>query len=43
MVDSGPFQKLSLVCRVKILNTKLAVLARKDFLTKQGAGFVLGE
>lgn len=43
MVDSGPFQKLSLRCRVTILNTMLAVLIREDLPTKQGAGFVLGE
>lgn len=33
MVDSGPFQKLSLGCRVMILNT-LAVLIRKDLLAR---------
>lgn len=40
MIDSGPFQKLSLGCRVKILNTMPAVLVRKDFLTKHGALFL---
>lgn len=34
MVDSGPFQKLSLGCRVMILNTMLAVLIRKDLLAR---------
>lgn len=43
MVDFGPFYKLPLRCRVEILNAMLAVLIREDLLTKQGAGFFLGE